>query len=681
MARRPRSDFDDDSNPRTGLLGTAFKWMFVLAIWGGIVLSGVLLWYGKDLIALTKKSNFERKRSVVVLANDGQTVLATYGETSGNRVRVQDLPPHVGNAVMAIEDRRFHYHFGVDPIGLLRAAVTNFTSGRVVQGGSTITQQLAKNLFLKPERTFKRKIQEAILAVWLETKYTKEEILSAYLNRVYFGSGAYGIDAAARVYFDKPATQLTLEESAMLAGLLKAPARLSPDNNPDAALNRMNMVLDAMEDAGFLETKKKEKQADGRPVPPRKPINLHDSNMGSRYFTDWVLDRANDLIGVSGADLVIVSTLDSKLQRATSDAAKSSIEQFFKVDTAKQPQVAVVAMDRDGAIRAMLGGRNYRDSQFNRATQAMRQPGSAFKAFVYLAALEKGVQPGDPILDAPINIGGYTPTNHDGQYHGEVPMTSAFALSLNTATVNLAAHVGIGAVVDVAQRAGIVSDLMPTPSLALGASEVTALEMTTAYNTIANYGVPTVPYGIVSIRDGNDDILYRHEAVEEAPVLDASACRKLLAMMQEVVTRGTGGRAYPGFMVAGKTGTSSDYRDTWFMGISPVITAAVWVGYDNNQKMNKQYGGNAPADIFRQVAIAAQQGRPITALTNEDPYAVGLGTAISNNLGGVFNRLFGADGQPIEGGTAQPLPDAQQPNMFVPSERRMRPIIDGPFND
>lgn len=677
MARRHRSDFDDEPQ-RHGVIATAFKWLCVLAIWGGIVLSGVLLWYGKDLIALTKKSNFERKRSVVVLAMDGQTVLATYGETSGTRVKVQDLPDYVGNAVLAIEDRRFHYHFGVDPIGLLRAAVTNFTSGRVVQGGSTITQQLAKNLFLKPERTFKRKIQEAILAVWLETKYTKEEILTAYLNRVYFGSGAYGIDAAARVYFDKPATQLTLEEAAMLAGLLKAPARLSPDNNPDKALNRMNMVLAAMEDGGFIESKKKIKEATGgQPVPPRKPINLHDSNTGNRYFADWVLDRANDLVGVSGADLTIVSTIDPKLQRATADAVRNSIDQFFKMDPAKQPQAAVVAMERDGAIRAMVGGRNYRDSQFNRATQAMRQPGSAFKAFVYLAALEKGVMPGDPIMDAPVNLAGYTPTNHDGQYHGEVPMTSAFALSLNAATVNLAANVGIAAVVDTAQRAGIVSDLMPTYSLALGASEVTPLEMATAYNTIASYGVPTVPYGIISIRDGNNDTIYKHESIQESPVLDPVACRKLLAMMQEVVFRGTGGRAYPGFTVAGKTGTSSDYRDTWFMGVSPVITAAVWVGYDDNRPMSKQYGGNAPADIFRQVATVAQEGREITALTNENPYAVGIGTAISNNLGGVFNRLFGEDGQ------AQPLPAAQQPSMYVAPERRARPILDGPagFND
>ncbi len=679
MARR--QNFDDyDDRPRGSFLGTAFKWLFVLAIWGGIAASGVLLWYGKDLIALTKKSNFERKRSVIVLAMDGQTVLANYGESSGNRVRVQDLPPFVGNAVLAIEDRRFHYHFGIDPIGLVRAAYTNFRYGRVAQGGSTITQQLAKNLFLKPERTLKRKIQEAILAVWLETKYSKDEILSAYLNRVYFGSGAYGIDAAAHTYFDKPAERLTLEEAAMLAGLLKAPSRLAPDSNPERAMARMNMVLDAMEDAGFLEEEKEDdKVANAKMTPPRKPINLRGSNDSSRYFADWVLDRANELIGISGSDLTIVSTLDPKLQKATQEAIKTSLDTFFK-DAKKLPQAAVVALDRDGAIRTMIGGRNYRDSQFNRATQAMRQPGSSFKPFVYLAALEKGWRPGDPITDAPINLNGYAPANHDGRYYGDIPLSSAMALSLNTATVNLAAQVGVDAVIDVAHRAGVASALVPNYSVALGTSEATVFEMAAAYETIANYGVPAQPYGILSIRDANEETLYRHEAQPQAPVLDPEACKRLIAMMQEVVYRGTGGRAYPGFPVAGKTGTSQDYRDTWFIGFSGAVVTAVWVGHDDNTSMRKQYGGNAPADIFRQVVQAAQTGKPVVALTDADPYEMSFGGALSSNgLGGVFSRLFG-DGSD---GTAQPLPEAQQPSLFVPQTQRMRPIMDGPsrFND
>ncbi|MBU6235668.1 MAG: PBP1A family penicillin-binding protein [Alphaproteobacteria bacterium] len=672
MARRKKAhDHFDEAPSQSGFFGTLFRWIFVLSIWGGIILGGVVLWYGKDLLDLTRKSNFERKRSVVVLANDGQSVLANYGESSGKRVRVQDLPPYVGNAVLAIEDRRFYYHIGVDPIGLLRAAFINWKEGRIVQGGSTITQQLAKNLFLKPERTFKRKVQEAILALWLELKYTKDEILTSYLNRVYFGAGAYGIDAAAHVYFDKPPERLTLEEAAMLAGLLKAPSRLSPEVNPDRALERMNMVLTAMEDAGFMDVKKDDEEGSksGRPTPPRKPISLRSNNDGSRYFADWVLDRANELIGISGADLTIVTTLDPKLERATQEAVRASLDTFFK-DAKKRPQAAVVVLDRDGAIRAMLGGTSYRDSQFNRATQALRQPGSSFKPFVYLAALEKGWRPGDPIEDAPIQLGDYAPANHDGQYYGFVPLSSAMALSLNTAAVRMASEVGIESVIDVARRAGIKGNIVPNYSAALGTAEVTVLEMAQAYNTIANRGIPAEPYGIISIRDSENDNLYTHESLQQPPVLDGDACNRLIAMMQEVVTRGTGGRAYPGFVVAGKTGTSSDYRDTWFVGMSGVAVAAVWVGNDDNTQMRHQYGGNAPADIFRQVIKSAQEGREVAGLSTADPYEMSFGSAFSSEgLSGVFTRIFG------DGETAQPV---QQ----IRGGQRMRPIVEmGKFND
>lgn len=668
MGKRKKRRYDDfDGGSSSGWLGFIFKWMFVLAIWGGIVLGGVLLWYGKDLVALTKKSNFERKRNVIVLANDGQTVIANYGESTGTRVSVKNLPPYVGNAVMAIEDRRFYYHFGVDPIGLLRAVFTNMREGHVVQGGSTITQQLAKNLFLKPERTLKRKIQEAILAVWLEMRYTKDEILTAYLNRVYFGAGAYGIDAAANIYFDKDADQLTLEEAAMLAGLLKAPSRLSPDSNPDAAIARMNMVLNAMEDAGFLETKH-DVEKGGKPTPPRKPINLRGTRDGSRYFADWVVDRANELIGLSGADLTIVSTLDAKLQSKTESAVQDGINAFFK-DSKRSPQAAVVVLDRNGAVRAMVGGRSYRDSQFNRATQAMRQPGSSFKPFVYLAAMEMGWRPGDMIPDEPVNLNGYAPANHDGTYRGPVPLTQAIALSLNAATVNLAAQVGVSSVIDVAHRAGINSELVQNYSIALGTSEVTPLEITSAYATIANYGIQTRPFGILSIRDGSNEMIYQHESVEFPPVLDAEACKRLIAMMQEVVFHGTGGRAYPGFIVAGKTGTSQDYRDTWFIGFSGAAVAGVWVGYDDNTSMKRQYGGNAPAEIFRGVITAAQEDRPVVALTNADPYEMSFGGQFSaQGIGGVFQRLFGGE--------------TSQPQRARPV-RRMQPIIDEGrrFND
>ncbi len=457
----------------------------------------------------------------------------------------------------------------------------------------------------------------------------------------------------------------------MMAGLLKAPSRLSPENNPDKALARMQMVLSAMEEFGFIKQKAKdEKNKNGRrPTPPHKPINLRAHNDSSRYFADWVLDRANELIGVSGADLTIVTTLDPKLERAAQDAVKTSIETFFG-KAKKKPQAAVVVLDRDGAIRAMIGGTNYRDSQYNRATQAMRQPGSSFKPFVYLAALEKGWRPGDPIEDAPIQLGDYAPANHDGQYYGPVPLSSALALSLNTAAVRMGAEVGVPAVIDAAQRAGIASPMVENYSVALGTSEVTVMEMAGAYNTIASYGIKSDPYGIISIRDSENEVLYKHEVVPYPPVLDGEACKRLIAMMQEVVTRGSGTRANPGFVVAGKTGTSSDYKDTWFVGISGVATAAVWVGHDDNTKMYKQYGGNAPADIFRQVMLAAQSGRPVVAMTDANPYEMSFGGAFENEgLGGVFSRVFGGDEE-----------NAQTP--AITGGQRMQPILEpGGFND
>ncbi len=659
-----RDDFDDDDRPQSsGLIRRILKWGVVLAIWGAIVVAGFGLWYGRDLIALTKKANFERKRAILVLANDGQTVLANYGETEGTRVNVRDLPPYVKNAVIAIEDRRFYYHFGVDPIGLARAAYINWKTGKVVQGGSTLTQQLAKNLFLKPERTMKRKIQEALLALWLETKYSKDEILNAYLNRVYFGAGAYGIDAASHVYFGKSAKELTLEESAMLAGLLKAPSRLSPENSRDRAIDRMNLVLSAMDDVGFLEEKEEVKGS--RPVPSRKPISLRDTVTGSRYFADWVVDQANEIVGESGADLTIVTTLDAKLQRAAQDAVEASVAKFFE-NAKKPPQAAVVVMERSGAVAAMVGGRDYRASQFNRATQAMRQPGSSFKVFVYLAALEQGRLPGDLVDDSPIQLGNYMPTNHDGQYHGPVPLTGAFAMSLNTAAVRLASEVGIDAVIDTARRAGITDPLVPNYSLALGASEVTVLEMTSAYTTIANMGRQTKAYGIISIRDGSGEVLFRHESEPVAQVLDSAATARLIAMMQEVVYRGTGGRAYPGFPVAGKTGTSQNYRDTWFIGLSSNYVASVWMGNDDNAPMYKQYGGNAPADAFRQIIAAAEGGRPQTALTNANAWEASLTTTFSSDgLGGVIDRILGV-----------------APQQTQPAPAKMKPVMDEPrYND
>lgn len=611
----------------SSFLGWALKWAFVAALWAGIFLGALCAWYAQELPDITQKANFERKNSITVKAADG-SVIARYGEIRGNSITVEEMPAHLIYAVLAIEDRRFYTHFGIDPFGLVRAMGKNVIHGRYVQGGSTITQQLAKNLFLSQERTFKRKIQEAMLALWLEYELTKDEILSAYLNRVYMGSGTYGVDAAARLYFNKDIKDINLQEAAKLAGLLKAPSRYSPLNNPGLSKERADIVLNAMVDAGYIEKEDAENFTKVPPVPAPKPTGGN----AERYFSDWVVDGLEDLIGTPQEDIIIETTMDSKIQQAAEEALLKAI---LENGEAKQiSQGAVIAMRPDGRVLAMVGGRDYAASQFNRAVQAKRQPGSSFKPYVYLAALEYGLRRDDLFMDQKITEGKYRPQNFGGEYYGEVPMGVALMLSLNTVAFQIAKLVGPEHIVDTARRLGIISQLNPDLSLALGTNEVSLLEHATAYAALANGGGSVFPYAITKIT-GKDGTLYYQKREDRARrrVADANLVAELSSMMQQVLENGTGQRARLPWPASGKTGTSQDSRDAWFMGFTNEIVAGVWMGNDDYSPMKNVTGGSYPADVWKQTMLAAR-GR----------YApVRPSAGFSDNFESLINRFTGSD--------------------------------------
>lgn len=619
------------SGGRGSLFGRLLKFGVLVGLWCGILLAGVLAWYASELPDITKSASFERQSSLTILDSRGR-VLTRYGELKGNSLGIDEIPPNLINAVMAIEDRRFYSHFGIDPIGLLRAFFVNARAGDVVQGGSTITQQLAKNLFLSHDRTLKRKIQEALLALWLEYELSKDEIMSAYLNRVYLGSGAYGVEAAAKLYFDKPAKNLTLRESAILAGLLKAPTRFSPRRNPNLANERADVVLAAMADAGFITKDQAKGLSNIPPIPPRRPGTAN----AIRYYTDWVVDGLDDLIGTPEADLIIETTLVAPIQDA---AEKSVFEHLSKESEDKKVgQGAAVVMAHDGAVLALVGGRDYNKSQFNRITQAMRQPGSSFKPVVYLTALRNGWTPESTIMDERITTGRYRPENFGGKYYGLVDLQTALTLSLNTVAMQLTKEMGPQAVIDTARALGFISPMQPDLSIALGSYAVTPLELTTAYTVIANGGFAVFPYAITKIRDENGKVYYERPAqTVTRRVVDARSIAELQMMMQSVVEYGTGQRARQGFPVGGKTGTSQDSRDAWFAGFSDKLVATAWVGNDDNTPTKGITGGSLPAAIWGDI-IAQSQGK-YTPRVNMAQAAQDIEE--SGGLQGLLGRLIG----------------------------------------
>ena len=566
------------------------RWTLVLGIWIGVAAAGAVAWYAWDLPDLSRLETPTRRPAVLLRTADG-AMLARYGQLYGGAVRFDELPGFFVAAVSSIEDRRFFEHPGIDVWGILRAAVANIRAGKIRQGGSTLTQQLAKNLFLTPDRTVRRKIQEAIVALWLEARFSKRQIFEIYINRVYFGSGAYGVAAAARRYFGGTVGDLSLFEAAVLAGLLKAPSRYSPVRDADAAKGRGLRVLRAMVDAGKLT------EAEARAA-RRTPLRLRaETGTGARYFADWALERAVGYIGRTSRDVEIRTTMDARLQRIAERHARTLLAKEEK--TRRVSQVALVAMSLDGAVRAMVGGRVYSASQFNRATQARRQPGSAFKLFVYLAGLEAGLAPDSVFVDKPVRVAGWRPRNYDGRFHGAMPLRRAFARSINSVAVQVSERAGRRRVIDAARRLGITTPIAPHPSLALGASEVTLIELTAAYAAVANGGVAVWPYGIASVETVGGKRLYRRTGGPQARVIEKGRAQALRRMLREVVRGGTGRAARLGGSEAGKTGTSQGFRDAWFVGFAGDLVAGVWVGNDDDRPMKKVTGGGLPARIWR----------------------------------------------------------------------------------
>ena len=632
-----------DNSAMGSFIGGSLKWLFVAGLWVALIGGLTLAWFARELPDITEQMIFERRPTITIKANDG-TIIDRYGDIKGETVSVKDLPPHVSQAILAVEDRRFYYHFGIDPLGILRAFGVNVANLGFVQGGSTITQQLAKNLFLSRERTLKRKVQEAMLAIWLETKLTKDEILSAYMNRVYLGSGAYGVDAAARVYFNKPAKELTVRESATIAGLLKAPSRYSPSSNPSLSAQRTRVVLKAMEEAGFIDTAEYKKLDAMPPSPPRKP----SSGDTIRYFTDYIVGQVEGVMGLPEEDIVVETTLDKDIQSAAEAAVTKAVLTYG--DTYKIEQGAALVMGLDGSIIAMVGGRDYDLSEYNRVTNALRSPGSSFKPIVYLSALEHGWNPQSTIVDEPITEGKYRPQNYGGEYYGEVTLTQALTRSLNTVAFNLIKSVGPTEVIGLARRLGITADLEPNLSLALGSNGVPMMEMVTAYATLGRGGVAVEPFAIVSIKDSKGTILYEQSKERTArQVVARGYVYQITGMMQSVVQYGTGMAAQGPYMAAGKTGTSQDFRDAWFIGFTNSYAAAVWVGNDDNSPMKRVTGGMVPAPVWREIMTAASAKQP------KSYYNI-MSVSEDFSFQDLLGRLIGtAPENPMEGGQQEML--------------------------
>jgi penicillin-binding protein 1A len=588
-------------------LSRGVYWSAVAGLWAAIAVVGVVVWVGAHLPPIQSLEVPKRPPYIQIAALDG-SVLAVRGEMAGDNVALKSLPRYLPQAFIAIEDRRFYSHYGIDPLGIARAAVANILHRGVSQGGSTLTQQLAKNLFLTQERTLQRKLQEVELAFWLEHKYSKNEILELYLNRVYFGSGAYGVDAAAQRYFGKPAKAVTLAEAAMLAGLVRSPSRLAPNRNPEGAASRARVVLGAMADAGFI-TASQAKAAIANPSYAMRPPSAGTVN----YVADWIGEVLDDLIGQVDRNIVVETTIDPKLQ---SEAEAALIDELAaKSGKFNVSQGALVTMTPDGAVRAMVGGRNYAESQFNRAVTARRQPGSAFKPFVYLTAIEQGLTPQTIRQAAPINIKGWRPENYGHEYFGAVTLTQALSMSLNTVAVRLGMEVGPQNVVRTAHRLGIASKLEANASIALGTSEVSLLELTGAYAPFANGGRSVAPYVITRIRTAAGKVLYARNEAARAQVIDPRSVAMMNAMMSETLRSGTARKAdIAGWPAAGKTGTSQDFRDAWFIGYTARFVTGVWFGNDDNAPTKKATGGGLPVEVWSRLMRAAHQGIAVAGL-------------------------------------------------------------------
>ena len=563
-----------------------------------ITFAGWLLYCVLTLPDIDQAVARTRQPSTTITAENGNEV-KTFGSVYSEVIRLNELPSYVPDAIISTEDRRFYAHFGFDIVAFTRAMLTNIFMGRYAQGGNTITQQVAKNLFLTSQKNIKRKTQELLLAFWLEHKFSKEQILTLYLNRVYLGAGTYGIEAASQKYFQKSSRDMNLLEAAIIAGMLKAPSRYNPIASAERAKARAKVVLQNMVNNDAL-TERQMKYALTLPVGEDKSYKVQ----GADYFADWVYREVNDYIGERDNDIYVYTTLDQKIQE---NAEKILREAVLAAKNRNVSEGAVVVLNKSGEVKAMVGGIDYRKSQFNRAVTALRQPGSAFKTFVYLTALQNGWKREDRIDDVPLSIGKWKPENYDKKYYGSVTLDEALMKSLNLATVNLSESLSRKDIIRTAKKMGISTPVENTPSLALGTFEVKVIDMATAYSAIANGGYATWPHAIKEIytRDGYQ--LYQREADTENRILDAGAVKDLTKMLEKVISQGTGRRAkIPGF-AAGKTGTTQDYRDAWFVGFTDEYVIAVWVGNDDNSPMKGVTGGTLPAEIWRKIALSVRE--------------------------------------------------------------------------
>jgi len=604
----------------TRLMRRGLYWGCVLGIWGVVFAVGILGYYAAYLPPTSEWQVPQRPPNVKIVSASG-SLLANRGDTGGEAVRLEQLPSYLPNAVIAIEDRRFRSHLGVDPIGLVRAVYINLTAGTLRQGGSTLTQQLAKNLFLEPDRTMKRKMQELVLSLWLEAKFSKDEILEMYLNRVYLGAGAYGVDAAARRYFGKSARLVTVPEAATLAALLKAPSRYSPANNPDLAEERAQLVLAAMHEEGYITAD----EAKNALLAPAKVVRRH-TTASENYVADWVMDVLPHYVGSFDTDIIVDTTIDVSMQRAAEDALRDALaENSAKLGVS---QGAIVTLDTAGAVKALVGGADYSKSQFNRAVYAKRQPGSSFKPFVYLAALEKGMTPETVRQDAPITIRGWSPQNYSKKHYGNVTLTRALSLSLNTVAARLAYEVGPKAIIRTARNMGISSDMKSNLSIALGTSEVTPLEIASAYVPFSNGGYGVLPHVVRRIKTMDGKVLYSRQGDGRGRVISREHVGAMNRMMTETLLTGTGKKALlaDNRPAGGKTGTSQDFRDAWFIGYTGNLTTAVWFGNDNNSPTKKATGGSLPATAWKKTMEGAHEGLPVADLPGVANYRVPVTT-------------------------------------------------------
>ncbi len=596
------------SKPPSAKAGrTRMKSLFKLALFVGGALFALLL--AAVLITRASLPSYEELKSspngqtMRVRASDG-SIIVSLGPNYGDWLPYKNIPQTMIDAMVSVEDRRYYMHPGVDPIGMARSVMVRVQEGYWKQGGSTITQQIARNIFLTNNKTFGRKIREAILALAMERKFSKEQILELYLNRVYFGGGAYGIDAASRTFFGHSAETLSLPEAAIIAGLVKAPSHYSPTADAEAALDRARVVLQTMRDAGKLS------EAEAQAADPAQVKLAPPGGQTSvRYFTDWALAQLDTLIDETVEPIDVWTTLDVEMQRAADAAIRAS--------TPGSAQGALVALDRDGAVRAMVGGRDYVSSIYNRGTQAVRQPGSAFKLFVYLAALEAGWTPDDPVVDEEVDINGWKPRNNNREFAGEIDLRTAFAFSVNTVAAKLGAEVGFDTVADMARRFGISTPINTQPSMVLGTSDVRLIDMTRAFAAVANKGVAVTPYGILKVTTAKGRLLYQHQVDDSRVLVAPWVAAQMTDLLQTAVATGTGRAALIGRPVAGKTGTTSSNKDGWFLGFSSGITAGVWMGRDDARRVPGLAGGRAPAQAFRDFMARAVAKRPAEKFETE----------------------------------------------------------------